>query len=354
MPSRCLIKSLLVLIFICSASLIPASAQNSKITVEQGESIQEAIHQASPGDIIEVESGDYEEYIGINESLVVTGLDTGSGLPSIEGAILSADHSQLSGFKVRSGTLFGIALTSNFSVISNNDVQGCMGGIFLNKAHGNLIHNNSVKVACDGLSGLLSGSFSLGGGDGIQLLHCYDNIIRDNTIEDGFIGIYLDTSKDNLVERNKIMGSTNGIGLLSAVGNAILDNTVQKVSTHGIDLLKFSNDSIVKGNLVEDCEDVGINVQDSSNNTIYLNRFQNHKNAQSKDVRSTGSFSLWHSPESITIQDGDQTIRSYVGNYWSDYRGKDLNGDGIGDDPYVFDGGQDEYPFTHVDIKVGR
>lgn len=349
MPKCCLLKLSLVIIFVCSISLIiSVNALSEKITVEQGESIQEAIDQASSGDIIEVESGDYEEYIVINKPLVITGLDTGKGIPSIERASLLADRSELSNFKVRSGDFFGITVNSNFSVVSNNDVQGCMAGIFLNKVHSNLIQNNSVLVACDGLYGLLSGSFSKDGGDGIQLTNCYNNTIRDNAIENGYIGIYLDTSSGNLVEGNRVKGSTNGIGLFSAVGNDIVDNTVQKVSTQGIGLLKFSNDSIIKGNTVEDSGEIGIYLKDSSDNTIYLNKFQNRKNAQSKDVRSHGSFSLWHSLESITFQEGNKTIKGYVGNYWSDYRGKDLNGDGIGDNPYVFDGGQDEYPLIFI------
>lgn len=127
-----------------------------------------------------------------------------------------------------------------------------------------------------------------------------------------------------------------------------MDNTVQKVSTQGIGLLKFSNDSTIKGNTVEESGDIGIYLQDSSNNAIYLNKFKNSKNAQSKDARTQGSFNLWRSAESITFKEGNKTIKGYVGNYWSDYKGKDLNGDGIGDEPYTFDGGQDEYPLIFV------
>lgn len=200
MPSYCSIKLLLVIISVCSISIItPVNAQDAKTTVEQGGSIQEAIDKASAGDTIEVNSGDYEEYIEINKPLILTGLDTGKGRPSIEGASLLADRSELSGFKVSNGDWFGITVNSNFSNVSNNDVQGCMAGIFLRNVHGSLIQNNSIKVACDGLYGLLSGSFSLGGGEGIQLTHCYSNTIRDNSVEDGFIGIYLDTSRGNLV-----------------------------------------------------------------------------------------------------------------------------------------------------------
>lgn len=324
--------------------MIPGNALDAKIAVEPGESIQSAIDQARPGDVIEVKSGTYDESILVNKQLALIGVDTGKGAPMIESAAIIADNSDFSGFRVSNHALFGIIVNSNNSSITDNEVEACMGGIFLKSVHGNLVARNNVRVVCESWYGLLSGSFSLGGGDGIHLLNSYDNTIKGNTVVNGFIGIYLDTSKNNLVVDNNASGNSNGIGLFSATGNTIRDNIIMKNRDDGIGLVKFSNNNTITGNIAEDNGDFGIWLKDSSHNNIYLNAFRNDKNAQSMDYHSQGSSSLWQSPEPVAYFEGNKSTKGYAGNYWSGYQGKDQNGDDIGDEPYTFDGGQDDYP----------
>ena len=43
------------------------------------------------------------------------------------------------------------------------------------------------------------------------------------------------------------------------------------------------------------------------------------------------------------------------GNYWSDYNGTDINGDGIGDKPYIIDVlNRDRYPFMQNPVNLPK
>ena len=60
-------------------------SQNSTIiVVHPGESIQAAINAATSGDIIEINSGTYNESLHINKRLTIRGVDIGGGLPIID------------------------------------------------------------------------------------------------------------------------------------------------------------------------------------------------------------------------------------------------------------------------------
>ncbi len=87
------------------------------------------------------------------------------------------------------------------------------------------------------------------------------------------------------------------------------------------------------------------------NNSIYLNDFiGNGISAYSWDP-----MNRWCTPEPKTYQYHGKTIQGYLGNRWSDYQGRDANGDEIGDRPYTFQDGNDAYPLMEIweqyDIK---
>jgi nitrous oxidase accessory protein len=348
MVDRRILKYILLMFIIFCTAMPAASAE--KIRVEPGESIQSAIDLAAPGDVIEVASGEYDESLNVNKQLSLIGVDTGNGAPTVNLVRIVADNCEFKGFKVYNSELFAIAVNSNWNKITDNKVETCIDSIILKDVHDNFVARNEARIICQGrdVLSLLSGN----GGDGIHLINSHNNTIRDNSAANGFIGIYLDHSDYNLVEGNNATGNSNGIGSYTSVGNTIKDNVIRKNAVDGIGFLRFSNDSVITGNLVESNGHCGIFLQDSSHNTIYLNKLiRNNENAQSKDYRSAGSVNLWRSAESVTYLQGNKNITGYLGNYWSDYLGKDLNDDNIGDESYRFNGGQDSYPLMKPVIK---
>ena len=125
-----------------------------------------------------------------------------------------------------------------------------------------------------------------------------------------------------------------GIYLRSASNNT-LTNSIVRNNHYGIVLVATSND-----------------------NKIHLNNFIN--NTQSATAMFTcrahpnGTLyncisplnNTFSSSEKITYAYNGRTFTNYLGNYWSDYIGSDLRGDGIGDLPYhgVTVGVTDSYP----------
>ncbi len=51
----------------------------------------------------------------------------------------------------------------------------------------------------------------------------------------------------------------------------------------------------------------------------------------------------WNSSQPVNYQFESKVMRSYLGNYWADYKGPDGNADGIGDDPKIIDENNVDY-----------
>jgi nitrous oxidase accessory protein NosD len=117
-----------IFLFIVFGFLILEFAQAITISVEPGESIQTAIDEARPGDILEVRSGIYRENIDINKCLTLRGIDSGGEKPTIIGGdegskdliTLSADGCILRGFVINGFKNNPLVILSNSNIVSDN------------------------------------------------------------------------------------------------------------------------------------------------------------------------------------------------------------------------------------------
>ncbi len=134
------------------------------LEVGEGESIQDAIDDADPGDIIEVSAGVYRENVVVNKKVTIIGVD-GADKTKI---VATDGNSYPLSFNTDGATVSGFTLTHEYTdtelqnwnfnnngvtfskpTTTRNTLENCVvtlnrNGIYLNDCQGNIIKNNTV------------------------------------------------------------------------------------------------------------------------------------------------------------------------------------------------------------------
>jgi len=146
-----------------------------------------------------------------------------------------------------------------------------------------------------------------------------ENIIK-NTVEG--ITVWWNSSYVT-ISRNTISGCDCGIGIDNSTDNTISGNVLTD-NTHAV-MMTYCDNNTITENTFKNNEHSGMDNDSCYNNTVVRNNFINSP----VDIDET--VNIW--------DDGS------MGNYYSNYGGKDLNGDGIGDLPNQIDASnQDNFP----------
>lgn len=281
--------------------------------------IQEAVNHANSEDTIFVHNETYYENPFINKSVSLVGenkettIIDGGGTGSV--ISVAANNVIITGFTIQgSGSGMedsGIWVDhSSGNNISQNIITNNYHGIYLYYSTSNTVSRNNI---------------SSNNINGISLDSSSDNLISNNNVSSNDYGIYVRySSNNNVISSNNVSNNYGGIYIYSSRDDLICNNNISN-NDYGI-YLYSSSDSLISNNIISN-NGGGIRVSHLGNNMFYHNNFI--KNVE--QARSYNSVNVWN--------DGSE------GNYWSDKTDQDIDGDGIGDTPYVIDeSNQDNYP----------
>ena len=356
-------RYLVVVIMVAGWSMTALCKQLEVSSALAVTSIAKAISQASPFDTICVNAGVNNTSGAIVIGKPITLLACGKAVVNAaenSGIFeVRADSVTIAGFTFqdvpRSYTKDLAAIWVDFSkhfTISDNSITNCFFAIFCTKSKNGLIQNN--KVSGNAVQEASSAN-------AIHLWYCDSIDIQNNTVQHHRDGIYLEFTGNSRIQNNisrhnlryglhfmfsnndVYRGNTftdNGAGVavmfsdhIEMVENRFLENWGR--AAYGL-LLKEIYDSKIEGNLFSK-NTTGIFSEGSSRIIMKENEFKSNgwavkMRGSSMDNELTRNNFIGNSFNVAT--DAKTDHNTYIRNYWDDYRGYDLNRDGLGDIPH--------------------
>ena len=390
---------LLLVLLLSGAAMLPLARAAAQDGSGGALSLQQRIDRAAPEDIVIVDGGVFREQVVINKSISLIGRNTpvidGGGQGDV--VTISADDVVISGFTIRGSSKnisqepaaikvkdakhvtirsnrledahFGIHITeSSDDVIENNVIDAGAGtpierrghGIYLWRVSGSALHGNTIRHAGDGIhlefserNGIGSNTVT-GSRYALHFMYANGNKMIGNTFRDNLAGAVLMYSNDLILKDNELSSNRRGA---SGAGILLKDNDNIWVEGNRILRNKFGMTvdgapqsagatAILRRNLFA-LNDTGIAVMSNAPITFVENAMIDNTvqvKALGGDLAGSalsghgGAVPAGGAPSAsgkVELPKGAVWSSAGRGNYWSDYRGFDADGDGVGDQPYL-------------------
>ncbi len=390
---------LLLVLLLSGAATLPlarAAAQDGGSGVL---SLQQRIDRAAPEDIIIVDGGVFRESVVINKPISLVGRNApvidGGGQGDV--VTISADDAVISGFTIRGSSKnisqepaaikvkdakrvtiranvlqdaqFGVHITnSSDDLVENNTIDtGAQTpverrghAVYFWEVSGSTLYGNTIRHAADGIHleyaerNIIGKNTVAQSRYALHFMYAHGNKVVGNTFRDNLAGAVLMYSNDLILKDNEFSSNrrgASGAGMLLkdndniwVEGNRILRNKVG-MTVDGTPQ-SVGSTAIFRRNLVA-LNDTGIALMSNAPITFVENAMiDNTVQVKALSGDLAGSALSDHSgavPSAGTPSSSGQAHLSKAavwasagrGNYWSDYRGFDANGDGVGDQPYL-------------------
>ncbi len=347
--------ALLWVLFICASG-----AQAGTLVVGTDHdfaTIKDALNVARDGDLIEVRGGEYKEHLKIQKTVHLRGVNnpvikvangriievTRPGV-IIEGFTLTYETSDLS----PSDTAIYISKEANAAVVRNNRLLNVMFGIWNLEGRDIRIENNiitglkSVTRNSRGNGINLTGSQRIYIGnntlsycrDGIYMELCHDARVVGNEIKQSRYSIHTMWVDRGVFNKNTAYESLVGLAIMYSKRSEINENISYGNSTNGLLFIQTIRSEIKANTVIGNTK--GIFLYNSlynqvSSNLVMNNQLGIHNWGGSEDNRVGGNSFI---NNEVQVKHVAAKNHEWNKNYWSDYIGWDMTGDGSGDYPY--------------------
>ncbi|MEO9891779.1 parallel beta-helix domain-containing protein [Aurantibacter sp.] len=250
------------------------------IEVKNGNSIQDAVKKANPGDLIRVYPGNYSENVFIDkDDISLQGIIVNGEWPTLDGKkeindafLYSGNGILIENFKIinyKGNAIMGQA-GNNFVIRNNWIIDTGVYGIFPQYGKNGLIEHNVLSLIADAA---------------IYVGMCDNVDVRHNEVFDNVAGIEIENSRHCLVENNYAHNNTGGILAFVTPGlpikttfdvilrnNFVVNNNHENFGAPGSTvagipagtgiLIMAADDVIVENNIITGNNNTGITIVD--------------------------------------------------------------------------------------------
>lgn len=349
----------------CLVALATGSAGAREYRVLPGQSLQQAVATAQPGDVVRVARGTYHGSLAIPVSGITV---LGDGTPTLSGdgrgtvVLIVGQRVTLKGFHITDsgksayGDDAGVkVMNSSGCTVEGNVIDDVYHGVFLQNSPRNIVRGNRV-------TGVAAAGAYEGWGDGMHVWKSPGNLLAGNAVSRFRDGFYLEFADGTLIERNRSFENRRyGLHFMFLDDSRFVDNEfrnnqagtvlmyskrIQVENNTFVDnrgpvgagvLFRDNSDSVLRHNRLTG-NTIGLFMDGSNRNRIEGNLFAGNGWGLELFSSSIGNYltgnTFYHNDYEVAV-DMRESRNTLDGNYWSGYHGYDLKGTGRGQVPYA-------------------